>query len=135
MIPGGGSRIPPSDKSLKERQHYIKMEGREVFKHAVTNMASAALDLLKKNGLTIEDVGCVIPHQANARIIQAVGQKLGAAENQVFINVDKYGNTSAASIIVALHEAIQAGRVRKGDVVMLVAFGAGFTWGATLLEI
>lgn len=133
-IPGGGSRHPLSQQVLDERMNTLKMAGREVFKHAVTNMANAALEALRKCGASIDDVTCIIPHQANARIIQAIGQRIGAPLDKFYLNVDRYGNTSAASIIVALDEAARNGRIQRGDLVLLVVFGGGFTWAASLLE-
>ncbi len=133
-IPGGGSRNPPSQVVLDERMNCLKMAGREVFKHAVTNMAAAAQEALRRCNATIEDVSCIIPHQANARIIQAIGQRIGAPLEKFYLNVDRYGNTSAASVIMALDEASRNGRIQRGDLVLLVVFGGGFTWAATLLE-
>jgi 3-oxoacyl-[acyl-carrier-protein] synthase-3 len=133
-IPGGGSRNPTTAENVNDRQQYIKMEGQEVFKRAVANMTGSARQLLDESGLAMKDVRAIIPHQANARIIKAVGQRLGASQDQVYINVDKYGNTSAASVIVALDEAAREGFVEAGDVIMFVVFGAGFTWGASLVE-
>lgn len=133
-VPAGGSRMPASEKTVRERLHTIKMEGKEVFKYAVTNMAAAATRALEECGLTIDDVNLIVPHQANQRIIHAIGQRVGASLDKFYINVDRYGNTSAASIGVALDEASRGGRLRKGDVVLLVGFGGGFAWGATVLE-
>jgi 3-oxoacyl-[acyl-carrier-protein] synthase-3 len=133
-IPAGGSRRPATPQTVAERLHFIKMEGQEVFKHAVSNMTQCAQQVLDESGLGIRDVKMIIPHQANARIIKAVGQRLGATDAQVYVNVDKYGNTSAASVIVALDEASRGGHLDDGDIVMFVVFGAGFTWGATILE-
>ncbi len=133
-IPGGGSREPFSQQVLDDKRHCLKMAGREVFKHAVTNMAAAAQEALQRSGACIEDVACIIPHQANARIIQAIGQRIGAPIEQFYLNVDRYGNTSAASVIMALDEAARNGRIQRGDLVLLVVFGGGFTWAATLLE-
>lgn len=133
-VPGGGSRIPATEASVRNREHTIKMQGREVFKYAVNGMANASRSVLEQAGVSIEDVACIIPHQANARIIKAIARQLGASLDSFYINVEKYGNTSAASVIVALDEAVRAGRITKGDLVLLVVFGAGFTWGASLLE-
>lgn len=133
-IPAGGSRTPTSLETVEARGHFIKMEGREVFKYAVTNMSRTIHDLLERNGMTSADIAMVIPHQANLRIINAIQSKLNVSDDKVFVNVDKYGNTSAASVILALDEAVKAGRVRNGDVLVLVAFGAGFTWGASLVK-
>ena len=132
-VPAGGSRQPASAESVAARQHFIRMEGREVFKHAVTNMTRVVQQLLERNRLTSEDVQLVIPHQANERIISAVRDKLGMPPKKVFMNLERYGNTSAASVGMAIDEAARTGLLRRGDVLVLVAFGAGFTWGATLV--
>jgi 3-oxoacyl-[acyl-carrier-protein] synthase III len=134
MIPAGGSRAPTSELTLREGGHFIKMAGRDVFKYAVTHMTRTINELLERNGLTSADISLVVPHQANLRIIHAIQSKLGVGDEKVFVNVDKYGNTSAASVILALDEAVRAGRVKKGDILVLVAFGAGFTWGASLIK-
>lgn len=133
-IPAGGSRMPATRETVRKRQHFLKMAGQEVFKHAVSNMSATAQQVLDEAGLTIDQIDLIIPHQANARIIKAVGQRLGADEGKVYVNVDKYGNTSAASIIVAIHEASLEGRIKSGDRIMFVVFGAGFTWGASIVE-
>lgn len=132
--PGGGSAQPASLASIASRQHYLKMQGREIFKSAVRVMEQSALDLLAAEGLTPQDIALVIPHQANSRIIDAIRERLELPPERVFLNLDRYGNTSAASIPLALDEAVQAGRIRSGDLVLLVAFGAGLTWGSTLLK-
>ena len=134
QIPAGGSRKPATAETLAAGEHFIKMGGREVFKHAVTNMSRIIDELLARNGVTSDQISLVIPHQANQRIIAAIQEKLGLPLDKVFLNVDKYGNTSAASIGVALDEAARSGRLRPGDLIVLVAFGAGFTWGASLLR-
>ena len=133
-MPGGGCRQPATVDSVNERIHFLKMEGKEVYKNAVTAMTAAAKEVLERSGLGIEDIKCIIPHQANMRIISAIGDRLGAAEDQVFVNLQKYGNTSAASVAVALDEALQQGVVQRGDKILIIAFGAGLTWGATVLE-
>ena len=133
-IPGGGSRNPISHQVLDDKLNCLKMAGREVFKHAVTNMAQAAQEALTRSGARIEDVACIIPHQANARIIQAIGQRIGAPLEKFYLNVDRVGNTSAASVIMALDEASRNGRIQRGDLVLLVVFGGGFTWASSLLE-
>lgn len=133
-LPGGGSRFPASADTVKQGLHYMKMDGREVFKHAVTCMISAARQTLEETGLGVEDLALIIPHQANMRIIKAISDRLGGKESQYFVNLDRYGNTSAASVIVALDEAARSQRLNKGDLVLLVAFGGGFVWGASLLE-
>jgi len=134
MLPGGGSRHPTSAETIAQRLHYMKMSGREVFKHAVTRMVEACHTALARAGLTIADVDLIIPHQANLRIIEAIGHRLGAPTEKYFINLEKYGNISAASIPVALDEAVRGGRIKKGDTVLLVAFGGGFTWGSAVLD-
>jgi 3-oxoacyl-[acyl-carrier-protein] synthase-3 len=134
-LPGGGSRFPASHQSVEQRLHYMKMSGREVFKHAVKAMADAAQKALQQAGLTLDQVACIVPHQANARIIEAIADRLGAGKDRVYMNLDRFGNMSAASIPVALDEAVRVGRVKRGDLVLLVAFGGGFTWGATVVEL
>lgn len=133
-VPGGGSRTPMSEQVLADRMHCIKMQGREVFKHAVVNMTQAALDICEAAGLQPDDIACFIPHQANVRILRAIQERLEQPEEKFFVNLHKYGNTSAASVIVALDEAVKSGRIKTGDRVMLAAFGAGFTWGACILK-
>ncbi|MFH1646010.1 MAG: beta-ketoacyl-ACP synthase III [Candidatus Omnitrophota bacterium] len=134
-IPGGGSKHPASEETLKDRMHYIKMNGTEVFKSAVRIMADAARKCIDQAKLDCDDIALLIPHQANMRIINSVRQRMKLPEEKVFLNVAKYGNISAASTIIALCEAVEEKRVKKGDVVVLVAFGAGFTWGALALEL
>ena len=134
IMPGGGSRYPPTPETLESGIHFIQMQGREVFKHAVSNMTKAALDIMEHAGVSIADVKYMIPHQANARILQAIGQRLGARPDQVYTNVERYGNTSAASVILALDEVARGGQLENGDLLLFVVFGAGFTWGAMLME-
>ena len=133
-IPAGGSRMPASAETVQNRLHYMKMGGREVFKHAVTKMSEAATTVLSRCGLTVNDVDCVVPHQANLRIIQAIGDKLNVPIEKFYVNLDRFGNMSGASIPVALDEAVRRGRIKRHDLVLFVAFGGGFTWGASLLE-
>lgn len=133
-LPGGGSRNPTSAETLAGGLHFMKMNGRDVFKHAVTSMTDVARLALDKAGLSVGDLKLIIPHQANLRIVSAIGERLGGAPEQYFVNLDRYGNTSAASVILALDEAVRMGRIQRGDRVLLVAFGGGFTWGATVLE-
>lgn len=133
-LPGGGSRNPASPETLANKLHFMKMDGREVFKHAVTCMTAAARQALDQCGLTMDDVALVIPHQANMRIIKAIGDRLGGDPGKYFVNLDRYGNTSAASVIVALDEAARTGRLKAGDRILMIAFGGGFVWGATILE-
>lgn len=132
--PAGGSRIPASNESVENNLHYISMAGSEVFKFAVRVMNSATEAVLKKSGVERDAIDLLVPHQANKRIIDAAVQRFGLSEDKVVINLDRYGNMSSASIPVALDEAIEAGRVKKGDNVILVGFGGGLTWGATLLK-
>ena len=134
QIPGGGSMFPPCEQSVKDGLHYLKMQGPELFKIAVKTMEQAVHEVLKRENLTIKDVNCLIPHQANNRILQAVAERLEIPSEKVFINVDRYGNMSSASTAVALYEAVKTGTIKKGDHVVLVAFGGGLTWAANLLR-
>jgi 3-oxoacyl-[acyl-carrier-protein] synthase III len=133
-MPGGGSRCPATLESVAAGQHYLHMEGKETFKNAVNAMNAAAQEALTRCNLDISQIKCVIPHQANRRIIDAVGERLGVKPEQVFVNLDRYGNTSAASVAIALDEAVEQGRVHRGDLILLVVFGAGLTWGAAVIE-
>ena len=133
-VPGGGSRQPASADTLARKLHTLRMDGKETFKNAVQAMYGAAQEALRRCELTIDQITCVIPHQANRRIIDAVGDRLGVKPEQLFVNLEKYGNTSAASVAIALNEAIEAGRARRGDLILLMVFGAGFTWGAAVIE-
>ena len=130
----GGSRMPASPETVEQGQHFLKMNGRETFKHAVTQMTQSAFAVLEECGLTTEDVDWYIPHQANMRIILAVGQRLKVPVDKFIVNLEKYGNTSSATIGLALDEAVQDGRIKKGDKILMVAFGGGLTWGSLLLE-
>jgi 3-oxoacyl-[acyl-carrier-protein] synthase-3 len=134
FMPGGGSRRPATMDSVAAKLHYLQMEGRETFKSAVQAMCSAAKEALQRCELDISKIKCVIPHQANRRIIDAVGERLGTTPEQLFINLDRYGNTSAASVVIALDEVVASGKVQRGDLVLLVAFGGGLTWGAAIIE-
>jgi 3-oxoacyl-[acyl-carrier-protein] synthase III len=133
-VPGGGSACPITAENVDQRLNSIHMEGRETFKHAVTRMCQAAEEALSIAGLQATDISLVIPHQANARIISAIADRLKLPEEKVFMNLQKYGNTSAATIPVALDEAQREGRLHRGDLLLLVAFGGGFTWGSTLMR-
>lgn len=133
-VPGGGSAMPVTPDNVSSRPNTIHMEGRETFKHAVTRMCRASEQALKEAGLTAKDIALVIPHQANARIIHAIAERLGVPAERMFINLDKYGNTSAATIPVALDEANRSGRISRGDVLLLVAFGGGFTWASAVVR-
>ncbi|AWB44254.1 3-oxoacyl-ACP synthase [Paenibacillus sp. CAA11] len=132
-LEAGGSRLPSSEDTVKEGKHYIYMNGREVFKFAVRVMGAATDEVLRKAGLAKEDIDLFVPHQANIRIIQSAMQRLNLPEEKCVINVDKYANTSAASIPLALVEAAEEGRIQEGDKVLLVGFGGGLTWGASTL--
>jgi 3-oxoacyl-[acyl-carrier-protein] synthase-3 len=132
--PGFGTRILPTEAGIKERLPYLKMQGNEVFKIAVRSLADVALEALEANGLGVADVNLFVPHQANRRILEATAKRLGLTEEQVFVNLDRYGNTSAASIPIALDEANRAGRIKDGDIVLLDAFGGGLTWASALIR-
>lgn len=133
-MPGGGCRCPATADSVSARLHFLRMEGKETFKNAVNAMYTAAQESLRRCELCISRIKCVIPHQANQRIIEAVGERLGAKPEQVFVNLDRYGNTSAASVAIALDEAVESGRIQRGDLILLMVFGAGLTWGAAVIE-
>lgn len=133
-IPAGGSLRPASAQTVAERLHYIKMNGREVFKFAVTRMIEIIEQAAAKEGIEPKDITLVVPHQVNQRIIQAAVDRLGMRQDQFFCNLERLGNTSAASTGIALDEAVREGRVKAGDVILLVAFGAGFTWGSATIE-
>lgn len=133
-VPGGGSACPITAENALSRPNTIHMEGRETFKHAVTRMCQASEQALEMAGLKKEDITLIIPHQANLRIIQAIADRLGLPSEKAFINLDKYGNTSAATIPVALDEANRAGRLKRGDILLLVAFGGGFTWASSVIR-
>jgi 3-oxoacyl-[acyl-carrier-protein] synthase III len=135
LMPAGGSREPASPETVAKKRHRIQMPaGREVFKRAVTEMASACREVLEKNGHTPEDVDVLIPHQANARIMKAVAERLRISDEKAVVDVAEVGNTSAASIPIALDRAYRAGRIHEGDLVLFTSFGAGLTWGATVVR-
>ncbi|MFO1499121.1 MAG: beta-ketoacyl-ACP synthase III [Verrucomicrobiota bacterium] len=133
-MPAGGSRCPASLQSVSNRLHYLRMDGKETFKNAVNAMYTAARESLRRCEIDIQQIKCIIPHQANRRIIDAVAERLGADPAQLFVNLHKYGNTSAASVAIALDEAVQSGRIQSGDLILLVVFGAGLTWAAAVIE-
>jgi len=133
QMEGGGSRLPASAETVENKKHYIYMNGREVFKFAVRVMGTATIEVLRKAGMERTDVDLFVPHQANIRIIQSAMQRLELPEEKVVVNVDKYANTSAASIPLALVEAAEEGRMKAGDTVLMVGFGGGLTWGASVL--
>lgn len=133
-LPAGGSKAPASMATLARGEHYIRMEGRETYRFATKTLASTALAAIERAGLEPDDIALIIPHQANIRIIEAVAKGLDLPMDRMFVNVDRYGNTSAASVPLALAEAVDTGRVRVGDRIVIVAFGAGFTSGAVAIE-
>jgi len=135
ILPGGGSRIPASHESVDQHLHYIKMEGQDVFKHAVKAMGDVAVEILKSAGMKSDELTLLIPHQANIRIIQATARRIKLSMDKVYVNVHKYGNTSAASIPIALTEARQKNFLKPGDYCLMVSFGGGFTTGAVLLKL
>jgi 3-oxoacyl-[acyl-carrier-protein] synthase-3 len=134
ILPAGGSRIPTSSQTVKKRLHYTKMQGNELFKIAVRVMVECAQKALKACKLKKKDIDLLIPHQANLRIIKAVGKRLGLPEEKVFVNIHKYGNMSSASTAVALCEAYEQGRIKKGSIVVLDAFGGGLVWGSSVIK-
>ena len=134
-VPAGGSAEPASIKTVNERLHYMKMKGREVYRFAVTKMTEVLAGAVQRAGLSMDDVKLVIPHQSNLRIIESAAAKLGLPESKVAVNIDRYGNTSAASIPLALEEAWRTRRVTRGDWVLLAGFGGGLTWGTALLRL
>ena len=134
LMPGGGSRHPATNDTVAARLHYLRMDGKETFKSAVNAMFTAAKEALRRCEIGITDIKCIIPHQANRRIIDAVADRLEAKPEQLFVNLEKYGNTSAASVAIALDEAVDSGRIHKGDLILLIVFGAGLTWGAAVIE-
>ena len=133
-IPGGGSSRPIDKKIIDDRMHYVKMSGRDVFKFAIQALLESSLKVLDQEGLSPGDIKLMIPHQANIRIIKAAARKLRLAEDQVYVNIDKYGNTVGASVGLALRDAYDDGRLAPGDRVLIVGFGAGLSWGATLVN-
>ena len=136
MLEAPASRLNPriTESMLAEGRHFPKMRGRAVFKHAVEKIPEVIHEILDANDVSLDDVKLIVPHQANLRINELVGRKMGLAPNRMIHNIQRYGNTTAASIPIALHEAIRDGRVNEGDLIVLVAFGAGLTWGANLIR-
>ncbi|MFH1846928.1 MAG: beta-ketoacyl-ACP synthase III [Candidatus Omnitrophota bacterium] len=135
QLPAGGSRMPASIKTVENKLHTIKMEGNVLFRHAVKIMADAALAVTEPLGLKGDDISIIIPHQANLRILNALAKRMGVnPEEKVYLNIEKYGNMSAASSAVALAEAVEVGRIKKGDIILMDAFGGGLTWGALIIE-
>jgi 3-oxoacyl-[acyl-carrier-protein] synthase-3 len=133
-MPAGGSLNPPTHETIDQRMHYIHQEGAQVFKYAVRRMAELACEMLERNGLTSKDLALVVPHQANLRIIRAMQERLGVDDSKIMINIEHYGNTTAGTIPLGLRDAVVQGRLKKGDLVLLVAVGAGYTAGAVLLR-
>ena len=134
IVPAGGSRIPASIDSVKNRSHFIKQDGKTVFKYAVKGMAEVSKRILIKNKLSGSDISLFIPHQANKRITQAVQKKLNVDESKIFSNIHNYGNTTAASIGIALSECLEQNKIQRNDIVILAAFGAGFYWGSVVIK-
>ncbi len=134
FMPGGGSKTPITAANADQHLQTIHMSGKDVYKQAVISMLSASKKALDLAGLTIEDIACVIPHQANLRIIEAIGERLGIPRERFFVNVDRYGNTSAAAVAIALDEANRTGRIKRGDYVLLVVFGGGLTWASSVMQ-
>src|ERR1700686_2900484 len=134
FMPGGGSLHPPSHETVDKKMHYIHQEGAQVFKYAVRRMAELSCQLLERNGLTNKDLALVVPHQANLRIIRAMQERLGVDDSKVMTNIDRYGNTTGGTIPLGLRDAVEQGRLKKGDLVLLIAVGAGYTAGAILLR-
>ena len=133
-VPGGGSLNPPTYRMIDEGLHYVKMQGNEVFKHAVRSMVDAARKTMNSNGVSKKKIDWFIPHQANIRIMEVVAKQLEIPMEKVIVTVHKYGNTSAATIPTALDEAVRSGQIQRGDLVLVASFGAGFTWGAALFR-
>lgn len=133
-VPAGGSKMPATHETVEKRLHYMKMEGSSLFRIAVNAMSEAVKKVLERNGLTSDQISLIIPHQANIRIIQGVAKLTDIPMEKVFVNIEKYGNMSAASVGVALDEAVKSGKVRKGDLICMVSFGAGLTWAANLIK-
>ena len=132
--PGGGTKLGTSHETVDNREHFFKMKGNELFKVAVRSMADISAEMLAKAGYTVEDVDIVVPHQANQRITDAVASRLGVPEEKMYSNIAELGNTSSASIPIALDECIQSGRIKEGSLVLLTAFGGGVTWGGTVIR-
>ena len=134
IVPGGGSRIPATVESVKSRQHFIKQDGKTVYKFAIRGMADVSEEILSRNNLSGEDIALFIPHQANKRIIDAAAERCGISSEKVLINIDRYGNTTAGTIPIAMNEAVENNQIKDGDYILLASFGAGFTWGSILIK-
>ncbi len=133
-MPGGGCRTPITAENAHRNLQTIHMSGKDVYKQAVISMLAASKKAIELAGLTTDDIACVIPHQANLRIIEAIGERLKIPRERVFVNLDRYGNTSAAAVAIALDEANRTGRIKRGDYVLLVVFGGGLTWASSVLQ-
>jgi len=134
FMPGGGSLNPSTMETVEKKMHYVHQEGSQVFKYAVRRMAELAVHLVQRNGLTSDDIALVVPHQANLRIIKAMQERLGVEDSKVMVNIDRYGNTTAATIPLGLRDAVAEGRLKKGDLVLILTVGAGYTTGGILLR-
>jgi 3-oxoacyl-[acyl-carrier-protein] synthase-3 len=133
-LPAGGSAAPATEETVRKRLHYIQVNGRETFRFAVVKMAELVESALKRSGLTMDDVALIVPHQVNIRILQAAAERLGVGMDKIYTTIDRYGNTSAASVPMALDEAARKGRIRRGDIVVLVAFGGGLSWSSAVVR-
>jgi 3-oxoacyl-[acyl-carrier-protein] synthase-3 len=133
-MPAGGSLHPPSHETVDKRMHYVHQEGQQVFKYAVRRISELACQILERNGFTSKDLALVVPHQANLRIIRAMQERLGLDDSKILVNIDRFGNTTAATIPLGLVDAVEQKRLRKGDLVLLIAVGAGYTTGAVLMR-
>jgi 3-oxoacyl-[acyl-carrier-protein] synthase-3 len=134
LMPGGGTKCPITPKNVDQRLNTIKMAGKEVYKQAVTAMLNAANRALKDAGLNYDDIACVIPHQANIRIIEAIAERMALPMDKFYVNLDRFGNTSAAAVAIALDEAHRTGRIKIGDYILLVVFGGGLTWASSVVQ-
>jgi 3-oxoacyl-[acyl-carrier-protein] synthase-3 len=133
-MPGGGSLNPPTHETVDKKMHYVHQEGSAVFKYAVRRMAELAAHMVERNGLKSEDIALVVPHQANLRIIRAMQERLGLPDDRVMVNIDRYGNTTGGTIPLGLRDAVDQKKLKKGDLVLLMAVGAGYTTGSVLLR-
>jgi 3-oxoacyl-[acyl-carrier-protein] synthase-3 len=133
-LPAGGSAAPATEETVRQRLHFMQINGRETFRFAVVKMAELVESALKRSGLTMDDVSLIVPHQVNSRILQAAAERLGVGMDKIYTNIDRYGNTSAASVPIALDEAAKKGRIQRGDIVVLVAFGGGLSWSSAVVR-
>ena len=133
-LPGGGSAMPASEKTVRTGMHYMKVRGRETFKFAVVKMADLVRSTVEASGLTMADVKLIVPHQVNMRILQAAADRLQIGIERIYCNIDRYGNTSAASAAIALDEAARNGQIERGDIIVLVAFGGGLSWSSAVVR-